>query len=183
MRAFRQNTNCVVVHSAESKGRGRGDDGRRRERRACGQDGRHRDRNGNYGHRCNQGSVRHGPDGRQLRLHRQRGRRRPRHLQQHPAVRPLSFACNTSEIALVLFAALIGWPFPLLPIQLLWINLVTDGLPALALAMEKPESDVMSRRPRSPNESFFTRQRGSQILIHGLIDGDRETSEASPTPM
>ena len=49
-------------------------------------------------------------------------------------------SCNASEIALVLFAALIDWPVPLLPIQLLWINLVTDGLPALALAMEKPAS-------------------------------------------
>ncbi|HZR05533.1 MAG TPA: cation-translocating P-type ATPase [Candidatus Udaeobacter sp.] len=74
---------------------------------------------------------------------------------------------NASEIALVLFAALIGWPVPLLPIQILWINLVTDGLPALALAMEKPEPDVMSRPPRPPKEAFFTRQRGAWILIHG----------------
>ncbi len=78
-------------------------------------------------------------------------------------------SCNASEIALVLFAAVVGWPVPLLPIQLLWINLVTDGLPALALAMEKPEPDVMSRPPRPPNEPFFTRQRGARIIFHGVL--------------
>lgn len=78
-------------------------------------------------------------------------------------------SCNISEVALVLFAAVVGWPVPLLPIQLLWINLITDGLPALALAMEKPEPDVMNRRPRPSSEPFFTRQRGSQILIHGFV--------------
>jgi Ca2+-transporting ATPase len=76
---------------------------------------------------------------------------------------------NASEIALVLFAALIGWPVPLVPIQLLWINLITDGIPALALAMEKPAADVMQRRPRPPNEPFFTRRRGVRILFHGLL--------------
>jgi P-type Ca2+ transporter type 2C len=78
-------------------------------------------------------------------------------------------SCNASEIALVLFAALIGWPVPLLPIQILWINLVTDGLPALALAMEKPESDVMNRPPRPPGEPFFNRQRGIAIILHGVL--------------
>ena len=78
-------------------------------------------------------------------------------------------SCNISEVALVLFAAVVGWPVPLLPIQILWINLITDGLPALALAMEKPEPDVMSRRPRPAREPFFTSQRGSQILIHGFV--------------
>jgi Ca2+-transporting ATPase len=78
-------------------------------------------------------------------------------------------SCNISEIALVLFAGVVGWPVPLLPIQILWINLITDGLPALALAMEKPEPDVMNRRPRPPKEPFFTRQRGSQILLHGFL--------------
>ena len=78
-------------------------------------------------------------------------------------------SCNISEVALVLFAALVGWPVPLLPIQILWINLITDGVPALALAMEKPQPDVMRRRPRPPKEPFFTRQRASQILIHGFI--------------
>lgn len=76
---------------------------------------------------------------------------------------------NASEIALVLFAALAGWPIPLLPIQILWINLVTDGLPALALAMEKPQPDVMTRPPRPPREPFFTRERGTRILAHGFL--------------
>lgn len=76
---------------------------------------------------------------------------------------------NASEILLVLLAAVIGWPVPLIPIQLLWINLITDGIPALALAMEKPAADIMQRRPRSPNEPFFTRERGTRILIHGLL--------------
>jgi Ca2+-transporting ATPase len=78
-------------------------------------------------------------------------------------------SCNISEVALVLFAAVVGWPVPLLPIQILWINLITDGLPALALAMEKPEPDVMDRPPRPPKEPFFTRQRGIQILLHGAL--------------
>ena len=78
-------------------------------------------------------------------------------------------SCNISEVVLVLFAAVVGWPVPLLPIQLLWINLITDGLPALALAMEKPERDVMSRKPRPANEPFFTAHRASQILIHGFV--------------
>ncbi len=76
---------------------------------------------------------------------------------------------NASEIALVLFAALIGWPVPLIPIQLLWINLITDGIPALALAMEKPAPDIMNRPPRPPNEPFFTRRRGARTLIHGAL--------------
>ncbi|MGH8094542.1 MAG: cation-translocating P-type ATPase [Chthoniobacterales bacterium] len=78
-------------------------------------------------------------------------------------------SCNASEIALVLFAAVVGWPVPLIPLQLLWINLITDGIPALALAMEKPAADVMRRRPRPPQEPFFTYERGRRILLHGLI--------------
>ncbi len=78
-------------------------------------------------------------------------------------------ACNASEIALVLFAAVVGWPVPLIPIQLLWINLITDGLPALALAMEKPAADVMHRPPRPATEPFFTRSSGMRILRHGLV--------------
>ncbi len=78
-------------------------------------------------------------------------------------------ACNTGEVLLMLFAALIGWPAPLTAIQLLWINLVTDGLPALALGMEPPAAGIMRRRPRPPREPVITRQRALRILAYGLL--------------
>jgi Ca2+-transporting ATPase len=67
---------------------------------------------------------------------------------------------NTSELLLVFVAVLLGWPAPLLAVQLLWLNLITDGLPALALGMEPPERDVMRRRPRRPHEPVITWARG-----------------------
>lgn len=78
-------------------------------------------------------------------------------------------SCNAGEVLFMFFAALIGWPAPLQPIQLLWINLITDGLPALALAMEPPEPDIMRRPPRPPNQSVITRLGGLKILFHGLL--------------
>ncbi len=78
-------------------------------------------------------------------------------------------SCNTGEVLLMFIAALCGWPSPLQPIQLLWINLVTDGLPALALAMERPETGIMSRPPRPPNEPVITLSRGLLILCHGSL--------------
>ena len=57
---------------------------------------------------------------------------------------------NVGEILFMLVAALVGWPAPLTAVQLLWINLVTDGLPALALGMDPPDRDIMSRAPRRP---------------------------------
>ncbi len=80
-------------------------------------------------------------------------------------------SCNAGEILLMLVASLIGWPAPLLPIQLLWINLVTDGLPALALSLEPPEPDVMRRKPRRPNESILSARLGLAILFQGLLVG------------
>ena len=76
---------------------------------------------------------------------------------------------NAAEILLMLFAALAGWPAPLTAVQLLWINLVTDGLPALALGMEPPERDIMRRPPRPPREPVITLQRGLLILFHGFL--------------
>jgi Ca2+-transporting ATPase len=76
---------------------------------------------------------------------------------------------NASEVLFMFVAAIIGWPAPLIPIQLLWINLVTDSLPALALAMEPPEWDVMQRRPRKAREPVITWSRGRQILFHGSL--------------
>jgi Ca2+-transporting ATPase len=78
-------------------------------------------------------------------------------------------ACNTGEVLFVLAAALVGWPAPLTAIQLLWINLVTDGLPALALGMEPPERDVMRRRPRPPREPVITARHGLLILANGIL--------------
>ena len=78
-------------------------------------------------------------------------------------------SCNAGEVLLMFFAALIGWPVPLSAIQILWINLVTDGLPALALGMEPPERDIMSRSPRPPHEAVITRKRGLLILFHGTL--------------
>ena len=78
-------------------------------------------------------------------------------------------SCNAGELMLMLFASLFGWPTPLLPVQLLWMNLVTDGFPALALAMEPPEPGLMSRPPRSALASILSWQLGSAILLRGLL--------------
>ena len=78
-------------------------------------------------------------------------------------------ACNVSELALMLGASAAGWPVPLSPTQILWINLVTDGPPALALAMEPAEPDVMERRPRSPSEPVITRRRWVWLLVQGAL--------------
>src|SRR5688500_6488671 len=65
-------------------------------------------------------------------------------------------SCNFGEIVLILAASLLGWKSPLVAIQLLWINLVTDGLPALALSFEQPEPGTMQRPPRPPNQSIIS---------------------------
>ncbi len=80
-------------------------------------------------------------------------------------------SCNCGEILLMLVASLLGWPVPLLPIQLLWINLVTDGLPALALSVEPPEPGIMRRKPRPPNESILTSRIGLSVLWQGFTVG------------
>ncbi len=78
-------------------------------------------------------------------------------------------SCNAGEVMFMFFAALVGWPTPLLPIQLLWINLITDGLPALTLGMEPPAKDIMSRPPRSPREPVITLERGVRMVAYGLL--------------
>lgn len=77
--------------------------------------------------------------------------------------------CNSAEIWTIFLAPLLGMPIPLLPIHILWINLVTDGLPALALAGEKAEPDVMRRPPRPTNESLFADGVGYHILWVGIL--------------
>jgi Ca2+-transporting ATPase len=78
-------------------------------------------------------------------------------------------AANASEILLMFFAALAGWPVPLVAIQILWVNLVTDGLPALALGMEPPERDVMRRPPRPPRQRVIDLWSGLVLLVHGAL--------------
>jgi Ca2+-transporting ATPase len=78
-------------------------------------------------------------------------------------------SCNAGEVLLMLVATLAGWPPPLAPIQILWLNLVTDGLPALALGLEPPEADIMCRAPRPPREPVISWARGVTILFHGAL--------------
>lgn len=78
-------------------------------------------------------------------------------------------SCNAGELMLMLLASLYGWPIPLLPVQLLWINLVTDGLPALALAMEPPEPGLMRRRPRRSSQSMLSWSLGGVVLGQGVL--------------
>lgn len=81
-------------------------------------------------------------------------------------------SCNASEVLVIFFAILLGWQIPLLPIQLLWVNLVTDGFPALALGMEKKEPNVMQRKPRASSEPLMTRNllwlTGIQSLVMSI---------------
>lgn len=76
---------------------------------------------------------------------------------------------NAGEILTLFLASLSGLPMPLLPIHILWINLVTDGLPSLALAVEPAEGDVMNRPPRHPQESVFAHGLGLHALWVGLL--------------
>jgi len=77
--------------------------------------------------------------------------------------------CNSAEIWTIFLAPLLGLPMPLLPIHILWINLVTDGLPGLALAKEKAESDLMMRPPRPSGESLFAGGIGFHIVWVGMF--------------
>ncbi|BAV34852.1 ATPase [Sulfuricaulis limicola] len=78
---------------------------------------------------------------------------------------------NSGEIWTIFLAPFLGLPIPLLPIHILWINLVTDGLPGLALAAEKEERGVMQRPPRPPNESIFAHGMWQHIVWVGVLMG------------
>jgi Ca2+-transporting ATPase len=80
-------------------------------------------------------------------------------------------ASNVGEILVMLFAMILALPLPLLPIQILWVNLVTDGLPAMALGLDRPEENVMKRGPRSPNEGVFSRGLGWKVVSRGFLIG------------
>ena len=78
---------------------------------------------------------------------------------------------NAGEIWVMLLAPLAGMPLPLLPLQILWINLVTDGLPGLALGVEPPERETMRRPPHDPQENIFGRGLGRHVAWVGLLMG------------
>jgi Ca2+-transporting ATPase len=80
-------------------------------------------------------------------------------------------SCNAGEIVTLFTAILFNWAEPLLPIHILWVNLVTDSLPALALGMEPAEEGVMNQPPRNPDESIFARGLGLKIGLQGILIG------------
>src|SRR6185436_1463803 len=81
------------------------------------------------------------------------------------------FSSNLGEVTMIFTAIAIGWPLPLLPLQILWVNLVTDVFPALALAVEPPAADVMRQRPRSSHEALLSRSFLMLIGWQGVMLG------------
>lgn len=80
-------------------------------------------------------------------------------------------ASNVGEILTMFFAMMLALPLPLLPIQILWVNLVTDGLPAMALGVDQPEKDLMEHKPRGAKENIFARRLGWKIISRGFLIG------------
>lgn len=80
-------------------------------------------------------------------------------------------SCNLGEVLTMFLATLVGLPLPLLPIQILWVNLVTDGLPAMALGVDGAEPGIMNRPPRAPGESIFARGLAIKIGVRGTMIG------------
>lgn len=80
-------------------------------------------------------------------------------------------SCNLGEVVAIFLAVLFDWPLPLLATQILWINLVTDSFPAIALGIDSGDKDVMSKKPRKPKESFFAYGAGQRAIIGGTLIG------------
>jgi Ca2+-transporting ATPase len=80
-------------------------------------------------------------------------------------------SCNLGEVIAIFVSVLFFWPVPLLPTQILWVNLITDSLPAIALGIDPGDSDVMKKKPRDPKESFFAKGAGSRAIIGGTLIG------------
>ncbi|WP_303819780.1 cation-translocating P-type ATPase [Ruminococcus flavefaciens] len=80
-------------------------------------------------------------------------------------------SCNIGEVLTMFLGLLMGMPVVLLPVQILLVNLVTDGLPAVALGMEPPEKDIMSRPPRRSDEGFFSGGLMGRIVFRGILIG------------
>jgi Ca2+-transporting ATPase len=81
------------------------------------------------------------------------------------------FSCNLGEVITMIAATVFGLPLPLTPAELLWMNLVTDGLPALALSRDPPERDIMDRPPRDPSEGLFSHGLWRRIASRGVYIG------------
>jgi Ca2+-transporting ATPase len=79
--------------------------------------------------------------------------------------------CNLGEVIAIFVALIIGWKAPLIATQLLWINLITDSLPAIALGMDPGNPDVMKEKPRPAKESFFANGAGMHVLLGGFLIG------------
>lgn len=80
-------------------------------------------------------------------------------------------ASNVGEIMTMFLAMMAGLPLPLVPIQILWVNLVTDGLPAMALGVDQAEKDLMQQKPRGARENIFARRLGWKIISRGILIG------------
>jgi len=79
--------------------------------------------------------------------------------------------CNLGEVMTMFVSLLVGWEAPLIATQLLWINLVTDSFPAVALGMDPGSPDVMNEKPRDSKESFFAGGAGMQVILGGFLIG------------
>ncbi|MGU8606376.1 calcium-transporting P-type ATPase, PMR1-type [Clostridium perfringens] len=80
-------------------------------------------------------------------------------------------SCNLGEILTLFTAILLNWNSPLQPIHILWVNLITDSFPALALVVDKTKEDVMNNPPRNPKESIFVKSDKIQLIINGVLIG------------
>ena len=78
-------------------------------------------------------------------------------------------SCNLGEVMVIFISMLIGLPLPLTPVHLLWINLVTDAFPALALGVEAGEEDIMQQKPRSPKEPLLDKKRWGFVLLQASL--------------
>lgn len=80
-------------------------------------------------------------------------------------------SCNLGEIIALFFAILLNWSTPLLPIHILWVNLITDSFPALSLGFDPKDSSVMDEPPKNPNESLFAGHMKIYLVLNGLLIG------------
>ncbi len=80
-------------------------------------------------------------------------------------------SCNLGEVIALFLAILLGWASPLRPIHILWVNLVTDTLPALSLGVDSGDPTVMDKKPRDPKATFFAEGAGVRLILNGILIG------------